>query len=452
MSGLKTVILAAGKGTRMKSEIPKVMHKVLDKPMISYIMEAADAANASEICVVIGHQSAMVEEFLSKSGCSFAIQKEQLGTGHAVMQAISFIDGSDTTLILYGDTPLLTEDTLKKLIKQHTNTNSALTFITTNLEDPTGYGRIVRDSSGDFLRITEHKDATDNEKEIKEINVGIYLCQTHLLLEALSLLDNNNGQGEYYLTDVLGIMRNNGHKISIACFDSYTEFEGVNSRVQLAFVTDIMKKRINNMHMENGITIVDPSNTYIGKDVIIGADTIIYPGNILEGKTVIGNSCVLGQNNKIVNSIVGDGCNIQSSVLTDSEIGNGVSVGPFAHLRPGTKIGNENRIGNFVEIKNSNLADKTKVSHLTYVGDCDAGKNVNFGCGAVTVNYDGEKKHRTTIEDDVFIGCNTNLIAPVTLKKGSYTAAGTTVTKEVPENNLAVGRARQVNLDNWRKK
>lgn len=452
MENLKVVILAAGQGTRMKSDVPKVLHRVLDKTMVGYVIEASKEAGADKICVVVGHQSAMVKNTIKDlyDDISFAVQKQQLGTGHAVMQAGDFIkDGN--ILVLCGDTPLITADTIKKLCDVHEKNNNSVTVVSMVVDNPTGYGRIIRENDG-FSKIVEQKDANSEQLAVKEVNTGVYIFRAEALTKAFESLSNNNSQGEYYLTDTLEIIKNSGENVGIMIADDADEFMGVNSKLHLAQAIKAMKIRINTEHMINGVTITDPDNTYIGKDVKIERDTIIYPGCMLEGKTEIGKSCIIGPNTRITSSSVDDCVTIQSSVLVNSKVKSYTTVGPFAYLRPNSVIGEHVRIGDFVEIKNSNIDDGTKVSHLTYVGDSDVGKCVNFGCGTVTVNYDGKVKNRCKIGDGAFIGCNTNLVAPVEIAERGYTAAGSTITKNVPEDSLAIARVRQENKDGWRKK
>lgn len=452
MDNLKVVILAAGQGTRMKSEVPKVLHRVLDKTMAGYVIEASAEAGADDICVIVGHQSAMVKNTLKDmyDNVKFALQKEQLGTGHAVMQAGDFIkDGN--ILVLCGDTPLITAETIKKLCGIHEDNDNCVTVASMIVDDPTGYGRIVRENDN-FVKIVEQKDANEKEININEVNTGVYIFKAECLNKAFEKLGNNNSQGEYYLTDTLEIIKNDGGKVGIMAADDADEFMGVNSKLQLSQAMAVMKERINTKLMIEGVTITDPANTYIGKDVKIAPDTIIYPGCMIEGKTVIGKSCIIGPNTRISSSQIDDCVTIQMSVLNDAKIKSFTTVGPFAYLRPNSCIGEHCRIGDFVEIKNSNIDDGTKVSHLTYVGDSDVGKCVNFGCGTVTVNYDGKNKYRCKIGNEAFIGCNTNLVAPVEIADRAYTAAGSTITDDVPEDSLAIARNRQENKEGWRKK
>lgn len=452
MENLKVVILAAGQGTRMKSDVPKVLHRVLDKTMVGYVIEASKEAGADEICVVVGHQSAMVKNTIKDlyDNITFAVQKEQLGTGHAVMQAGDFIKRGNI-LVLCGDTPLITADTVKKLCNIHENNNNSVTVVSMIVDNPTGYGRIIRENDT-FNKIVEQKDANEAELKVNEVNSGVYIFKAEALNKAFESLSNNNSQGEYYLTDTLEIIKNDGGNVGIMVAEDSNEFMGVNSKLHLSQAVKAMKNRINTQLMIDGVTITDPDNTYIGKDVKIAHDTIIYPGCMLEGKTVIGKSCIIGPNTRITSSNIDDCVTIQSSVLVDSKVKSFSTIGPFAYLRPNSSIGEHVRIGDFVEVKNSNIDDGTKVSHLTYVGDSDVGKCVNFGCGTVTVNYDGKVKNRCKIGDGAFIGCNTNLIAPVEIAERAYTAAGSTITKNVPEDSLAIARTRQENKDGWRKK
>lgn len=448
MSRLKAVILAAGAGTRMKSKLPKVIHKVLDKTMLDYVIESAMEAGADDICVVVGHESDSVKKDISYN-VEFVLQAEQLGTGHAVMQAKDFIGNEGNVLILFGDTPLITGDTLTKMVNYHIKHGNAATLLSTIVEDSTGYGRIIRDETNTFIKSVEHKDASESERSIKEINSGMYCFDAKELKDALKTLTNNNAQGEYYLPDTLKTIMAKHLKVNAMISDVSEDILGVNSRIQLYQAQEIMQKRINYKHMENGVTIISPSNTYISKDTQIDSDTIIYPNTHIEGKTIIGNDCIIGPNSRIVNTNIGNNVKVQASTILDSCINNNTTVGPYAYIRPNSSIGENVKIGDFVEVKNSNIGNNTKVSHLTYIGDADVGKNVNFGCGTVIVNYDGVSKHRTIIEDNAFIGCNTNLVSPVKVENNAYTAAGSTITKDVPAYSLGIGRARQVNKEEW---
>ena len=442
------IILAAGQGKRIKSNLPKVLHKACGKEMVNHVIDTMREAGIDDVNVIIGKGAKLVQDRTSSRNVTYSLQEEQLGTGHAVKCAKAFLDGkSGVVAIFTGDAPLIKASTVKKLIDIHIANNNCATLLTSIVENPTGYGRIVRNDNA-VEKIVEHKDCSEDELNITEINAGMYCFDIKNLLDALGKLSNNNAQGEYYLTDVIEIFKSNGKKIG-AMVTNFEETLGVNSRSELAVVENILRKRINKMHLDNGVTIIDPNNTYIGVDVKIGQDTIIYPGNVIEGDTVIGESCVIYPNSRVNNSIIEEGVEIQSSVILDSKIGKNTTVGPFAYIRPESNIGNSVRIGDFVEIKKSTIGDNTKVSHLTYIGDAEVGTSCNFGCGTVVVNYDGKKKHKTKIGNNVFIGCNTNLVAPVEVKDNSYTAAGSTITKEVPEGSLAVARARQKNIDGW---
>lgn len=448
MNKLKTIILAAGFGTRMKSKTPKVIHKILDKPLVEHVITAAKEAGSDEICVVVGHQSEKVKAVLSQN-VTFALQEEQLGTGHAVMQADDFIDEEGLVLVLFGDTPLITPGTLKDIVSFHIKEENSVTVLSTLVKDPTGYGRIIRDEKGTFVKSVEHKDASHAEKKVNEINSGMYCFNAKDLKEALKLIDNNNVQGEYYLPDTLEVLMAKNKKVNAMITKNYKEILGINDRVQLNQASNIMRDRINKKWMEHGVTIISNETTYISPDVTIGSDTIIYPGTILEGRCDIGEECILGPNTRISHATIGNYVKVEQSTVMQSRIGDHTVVGPYAYIRPNSHIGQQVKVGDFVEIKNATLGDGTKASHLTYIGDADVGRNVNFGCGTVIVNYDGQKKHRTTIKDNAFIGCNTNLVSPVTVEKNAYTAAGSTITHNVPENALGIARAKQSNKEDW---
>ena len=446
---LETLILAAGKGTRMKSKLPKVLHKVGGKIMLQHVIDAAKCAGSSREVVVIGAGAELVEQTIS--GVEFAVQAEQLGTGHAVLSAKENFAGSKgTVLILCGDTPLLTSNLLKKFVAAHENSPCAATVLTAQIPDATGYGRIVREDDGTFKKIVEDKDATADEKKIREVNAGVYCFDVEKLFGALTEVTNDNAQGEYYLPDALAILKADGEKIRVFAADCADEILGINSRVQLAAADKILRVRKNRELMDSGVTIIDPNSTFIDSDVQIGRDTIIHPNTYLEGATIIGEDCEIGPDVRFVNMQVGDKVTAHFSYCHDAKILNGVTLGPYVHIRPGTTVGDRVKIGNFVEIKNSTIGEGSKLPHLQYIGDTDVGKNVNIGCGSVTCNYDGKKKYRTTIGDNAFIGCNTNLVAPVSVGEGAYTAAGSTITKDVPKNNLAIARSRQTNIANWK--
>ncbi len=452
MSDLVSVVLAAGKGTRMKSDLPKVLHCVAGKPMLLHVLDAAQVAGCDKNIVVLGFGAEKVTPVIEDIA-QIALQKEQLGTGHAVMQAKELLnDFSGTVMILCGDTPLLDGRQLRRFYEHHTELGNIATILTAVMDDATGYGRIVRSDSGQVLKIVEQKDANVKELDIKEINTGIYCIEKQALFEALSSIDCNNAQGEYYLTDVIDKLVGQGHKVGALIVSDPDTVMGINSRVQLAQAEKWLRKKINHNLMEQGVTIIDIDTTYIDASVSIGQDSIIYPNTLLEADTVIGQNCIIGPNTRLTNVSVGDDCNIHFAYAHDAIVGKSVNVGPYVHLRPGTRIADEVKVGNFVEVKNSWIGRASKLPHLSYIGDADVGEHVNIGCGTITVNYDGEKKHRTKINDGVFVGCNSNLVAPVELHENSYVAAGSTITKDVPENSLAVARQRQKNIENWNKK
>lgn len=442
------IILAAGQGKRIKSNLPKVLHKACGKEMVNHVVDTMRVSGIEDVNVIIGKGAELVKERTASRNVTYSLQAEQLGTGHAVKCAKEFLVGkSGVVAIFTGDAPLIKAETVTNLIETHIAENNFATLLTSIIENPTGYGRIVRSENG-VERIVEHKDCNEEQLSIDEINAGMYCFDIENLLAALDKLSNNNAQGEYYLTDVIEILKSEGKKVGAMVTD-FEETLGVNSRAELAVVENILRARINRTHLDNGVTIIDPNSTYIGVDVKIGQDTIIYPNNVIEGNTVIGEGCVLYPNSRISDSTIANGVEIQSSVILESTIGEETTVGPFAYIRPESNIGNHVRVGDFVEIKKSNIGDNTKVSHLTYIGDAEVGTNCNFGCGTVVVNYDGKKKHKTIIGNNAFIGCNTNLVSPVEVKDNAYTAAGSTITKEVPEGALAVARAKQTNIEGW---
>ena len=447
-----SVILAAGIGTRMKSKMPKVLHKVCGKPLSKWVIDASEAAGADKVCAVVGHKAETVKEVLGDV-CEFALQAEQKGTGHAVMQAIDVIKNSKgEVVILNGDTPLITAETINKAIEYHKNNGNQATVITAILDDATGYGRIVRDNDGSVLKIVEQKDASKEEKKINEVNSGMYVFDAQSLVYALDKITPNNAQGEYYLTDTLEILLSAGKKIGGYAISDNDEIRGINDRVQLNEAEKIMQKRINEYHMRNGVTMRNPESVYIEDGVEIGNDTEICQNVTIKSGTKIGSDCVIGSGSMLDRAVIHDGVDVLSSVILESEVDEGTHVGPFAYIRPNCHVGKEVKVGDFVELKNSNIDDGTKISHLTYIGDSDVGKRVNFGCGTVTCNYDGKKKYRTTIGDDCFVGCNTNFVSPINVGDGVYIAAGSTITEDIPENSLSIARARQVNKEGWKDK
>lgn len=442
------LVLAAGEGKRMKSETPKVLHKVCGKEMVNHVIDTLRSCGISDVAVVIGKGAEKVKKGTESRNVEYCLQEEQLGTGHAVMCASEFLKGKKgNVLVFVGDGPLVRKETVEELMEKAHQGYKA-TILTTKLEDGGKYGRIVKDEQGNVIKIVEYKDANPEELKINEINAAMYSFDIEELLSALKELKNDNAQGEYYLTDVISIMRSKGLKIS-ALPVLKEEILAANSRVELAMLEKILKNRINNFHMENGVTIIDPDNTYIGPDVVIKRDVTIYPGNYIEGKTVLEEGVILYPNSRIKDSVIHKNVNISCSVILESIVGENTSVGPYAYLRPETVIGTGARIGDFVEIKKSTIGDGTKVSHLTYIGDAEVGSGCNFGCGTVVVNYDGKKKYKTVIGNNCFIGCNTNLVSPVEVSDNTYIAAGSTITCKVPEGALAIARARQVNKEGW---
>lgn len=448
MSNVSAIILAAGEGTRMKSKTPKVLHNLLGKPLVVNVIDRTRELGIEEVIIVIGHGADKIKESLGEK-CKYALQEKQLGTGHAVMQAIPYLSNSSKyTLLLYGDTPLITSDSLRKLLDIHQQQDNKATVITSFLDNPTGYGRIIRADNDDIEGIVEEKDANPEQKKIKEVNSGMYCFDTETLVKYINAIKNNNAQGEYYITDILEIIRKEGYRVGALIIDE-EEIKGINNRVQLAEGQVILQKRVLDNLMTNGVTIIDPKNTYIDSTVRVSRDTIILPGSIIQGDTEIGEDCIIGPNSRISNCKIGDGVVIENSVALDSKVDNDSKIGPFAYLRPGSKLGKNVKIGDFVEVKNSIIGDNSKASHLAYLGDADIGNNVNIGCGVVVVNYDGVKKHRTTIEDNSFVGCNVNLVSPVAIKEGAYVAAGSTITENVPKGSLAIARSKQVVKEGW---
>lgn len=447
-----SIILAAGMGTRMKSKVPKVLHKVCGKPLSKWVIDASKEAGADRVCAVVGHKSELVKETIGDV-CEYALQSEQKGTGHAVMQAIDVIKSAQgEVVILNGDTPLVTADAIKSAVEYHKASGNSATVITAVLDDASGYGRIVRGADGGVLKIVEQKDASDEEKKINEVNSGMYVFDADSLVFALGKITPNNAQGEYYLTDTLEILLNAGKKVGGYAIADNDEIRGINDRVQLNEAEEIMQKRINEYHMRNGVTIRNPQSVRIEDGVEISADTEICQNVTIKAGTKIGEGCLIGSGSMLDGAEIDDNVEVLSSVIINSKVESGTHVGPFAYIRPDCHVGKDVKVGDFVELKNSNIDDGTKISHLTYIGDSDVGKRVNFGCGTVTVNYDGKKKYRTKIGDDCFIGCNTNLVSPVNVGDGAYIAAGSTITDDIPEDNLSIARARQINKEGWKDK
>ena len=449
MTDLVTIILAAGKGTRMKSAHPKVLHKVCGKEMVRHVLDAATAAGSKRNIVVVGFGADEVRGTLG-SAAEVVVQEKQLGTGHAVLQAEPLLRSEKgTVMVLCGDTPLLTAGLLQKLCDEHEKANAKATVLTAIMPDATGYGRVIRTAAGDVEKIVEHKDATEVERAVREVNAGIYCFEKEALFSALAKVGCDNAQGEYYLPDVLSILRGQGEKIWAVAAEDYEETLGVNSRIHLAQAEKILRRRKNIELMESGVTLMDPDSTFVDTDVTVGRDTVIYPLTWLEGKTVVGEQCVLGPSSRFSDARIGNGVTAHFVYAHECEIADCATMGPFVHIRPDSHISENVKIGNFVEVKNSNIGEGSKLPHLQYIGDCDMGAGVNMGCGTITVNYDGKTKFRTTIGDNAFVGCNSNLVAPVSVGNGAYVAAGSTITKDVPPEELAVARARQKNIPNW---
>ncbi len=449
MSDLVTIILAAGKGTRMKSAHPKVLHQVCGKAMVRHVLDAAEAAGSKRNIVVVGFGADEVRAELG-SAAEVVVQAEQLGTGHAVLQAEPLLrDVHGTVMVLCGDTPLLTGALVKRLYEEHEKAGAKATVLTAVMPDATGYGRVIRSAEGNVEKIVEHKDATEEERSVQEVNAGIYCFEKEALFFALKNVGCDNAQGEYYLPDVLSILRERGEKIWAVAADDYEETLGVNSRLHLAQAEKILRRRKKMELMENGVTLMDPDSTFVDSDVVIGRDTVIYPFTWLEGKTVVGEGCILGPSSRFTDAKIGNDVTAHFVYAHECEIESGATMGPYVHIRPESHISKNVKIGNFVEVKNSNIGEGSKLPHLQYIGDCDMGVGVNMGCGTITVNYDGKQKFRTKIGDNVFVGCNSNLVAPVDVGDGAYVAAGSTITKDVPPNELAVARARQKNIPDW---
>ncbi len=439
------IILAAGKGTRMKSEKAKVLHEIGGVPMLSYVLDAAKDTGADKTVVVVGHQADKVRDAFVGKDLLFAEQKEQLGTGHAVMQAEKALKGfKGDVLILSGDVPLITSETIKGLMKVHRDEKATLTILTAEPENPHGYGRIIKDSKGSVKKIVEQKDATEKEKAVREINTGIYCVDSAFLFKALKGIKPQNAQKEYYLTDIVAIAVKGKEAVSTSKVRDFEEVMGINSRIELAEAECAIRLKTIQALMVSGVTLIDPYNTYIAPSVRIGKDTVVYPGVMLEGNTIIGSDCVIGLGSIITDSKIGNGVKIKAySVIEESNVMESACVGPMAHIRPASVIEKNAHIGNFVEVKKSTIGEGSKANHLTYIGDATIGKGVNIGAGTITCNYDGVKKYQTIIEDNVFVGSDTQFIAPVRIGKGSLIGAGTTVTHDVPEDSLVLSRVKQ---------
>lgn len=449
-TGLAAVILAAGKGTRMKSELPKVLHPICGQPMLSYPLQAAQQAGFKQLSVVVGHQAEMVRQAFAAEKVSWVEQTEQLGTGHALMCAAESLAGfSGTILLLCGDVPLLQADVLTQVLDYHRHEKAAVTVLTAEMQEPSGYGRIVRNQE-QVLKIVEEKDATDEQRRITEINTGTYLFDADFVFSALKNLKTDNAQGEYYLTDVVAAAVSAGKKTRGVGIPDATQMMGINDRRQLAEAEAVMRWHINSELMLSGVSMIDPTTVYVDSTVEVGSDSVLHPNVQLRGTTKIGRNCTIETGVVVVDSSVADGAHLKAgSAIEEAQIGPDCKIGPMAHLRPGTVLAGNNKIGNFVETKKAVLGEGSQSSHLTYIGDAEVGKNVNFGCGTITCNYDGANKHQTTIEDDVFIGSDVQFVAPVTIGRNSLIAAGSTITKDVPADALALSRSEQKVIEGW---
>ena len=450
-SDVHVVILAAGHGTRMKSKLPKVLHPLAGRPLIEHVLRTANAVSPATVTLIVGHAADLVREKLgSRPNTGFALQEPQLGTAHALQQAEARLAGkSGTVVLLSGDVPLLSEATLRRLIETHHGAGAAATVVTAIVERPYGYGRIVR-TRGRIARIVEERDASPDVRQIREINSGIYAFDLAPLFDALRGIASQNAQGEFYLTDLIGIYRRRKLTVETLVVDNQQEIRGINSRSELAEVSRIVRQTKNEELMAAGVTIIDPATTYIDQDVEIGADTVIHPGVAIEGQSRIGAACEIHANVRIVDSEIADKTVINNfCLIIGSRIAEGASVGPFAHLRPETVVGEGAKIGNFVELKKTTMGPGSKANHLAYLGDATIGAKVNVGAGTITCNYDGTKKHPTIIEDGAFIGSDSQLIAPVRIGKGAYVGAGSSITEDVPDGALGIARGRQTNVAGW---
>jgi bifunctional UDP-N-acetylglucosamine pyrophosphorylase/glucosamine-1-phosphate N-acetyltransferase len=442
------VVLAAGEGKRMKSTHAKVVHQAAGKPLVCWVRDALDEAGAKDQVYIVGHRQEEVRAVLGES-VAFVLQEQQLGTGHAVLQASHFLEGrTGATLVVCGDTPLITADSLRRVLDQFSQGHYAAIVVTALAPDPTGYGRIVRDSQGHIERIVEHRDATEEERQIREVNAGMYCFDTALLLSALGRIGCRNDQKEYYLTDTIEILIRDGHTVG-ACTLDYSEILGVNDRRQLQEAMAILNRRILERHMLNGVTICDPASTFIEEDVRIGMDTTILPNCSLKGRTRIGEACVIGPDTHLTDTTVGDEVTLDHVTATQSSIDEQCRIGPYTHIRPGTHLGPRCTLGNFVELKNSTFGADCFLVHQCYVGDTDVGDHANIGSSASTANYDGINKSRSSIGNHAFIGSNSCLVSPVHIAENAYVAAGSTITENVPDYALAIARAHQINKENW---
>lgn len=454
MSNIKAIVLAGGKGTRMKSELPKVLHKIYDKCIIDYVCDACEDAKIEDIFVIVGHKHEMVEEHLkSRKNVTCLLQEYQLGTGHAAMQAKEYIGDDDYVFVINGDQPLISSQTISSLISFCKQGNYGGAVLSAIIDNPGSLGRIIRDVKGNLNRIVERKDCNEEEERINEINIGVYCFKGKLLKDSFDKLDDNNAQNEYYITDVPYHIKDMGYNFGVYAIADISEYQGINSREELSIATSTLLDKTRRQHMHNGVTLIDPSNTYISLNVEIGKDTIIYPGTHIQGDTVIGENCVIGPNSHIISSKIGNNVIIETSKVSESIIENNCKIGPFAHIRPKTNLEKNVKVGSFAETKNVNVGENTKIPHLIYTGDADIGKNVEIACGAITANMNTKwEKNRTVIKDNAFIGCNSALLAPVTIGENSIVGAGSTINEDVPDNSLAIAREKQVTKKDYLKK
>ncbi|CAD2080837.1 bifunctional protein GlmU [Jeotgalicoccus coquinae] len=448
----RAIIVAAGVGKRMNSKKPKVLHEVCGIPMITRVINAVKAAGISELHVVTGSGHDEVTEILP-ADVNVAVQEKQEGTAHAVSQTSEELSEADgNTLIIFGDTPLISPETIKNLVADHEHSGLKATVLSAYADNPKNFGRVIRKENGTVKAILEQTEVTHEQEEIKEVSAGAAVFNNRELFKVLKKITNDNPEQEYYLSDAVGLLSSKGSRVGAFVTPDNDEIINVDNRILLARASELLRQRINEQHLEQGVTIIDPSNTYIDESVRIGMDTIIYPNTVIKGDTVIGENAIISANCEISNSVIGDNAEIKHSVVTDAEVGSSTTVGPYAQLRPGAKLGEAVKIGNFVEVKKSELKDGAKVSHLSYIGDAEIGERANIGCGAITVNYDGVNKFKTTVGADAFIGCNTNLVAPVTVGSRSITAAGSTITDDVPDDSLAIARNKQTTKEGYYKK
>jgi bifunctional UDP-N-acetylglucosamine pyrophosphorylase / glucosamine-1-phosphate N-acetyltransferase len=451
MSETHVVILAAGQGTRMKSRLPKVLHPIAGRPMVEHVLRTAESISPATVTLIVGHGAEIVRDRLSsRRALQFAVQEPQLGTAHALLQAEPVLAGrTGTVVLLSGDVPLLSSSTLQRLVETHRAAGAAATVVTAIVDRPYGYGRIVRIKDR-ITRIVEERDALPAQRKIKEINGGIYAFDLGPLFDALRGIASQNAQGEFYLTDLVAIYRRRKLPVETLVVENAQEIRGINSRTELAEVSRLVRQKKNEELMAAGVTLIDPATTYIDPDVEIGPDTVIHPGVVIEGHTRIGSACEIQAHVRIVDSEIADQVNINNfCLIVGARVADGAQVGPFAHLRPDTQVGEKAKVGNFVELKKTTLGPGSKANHLAYLGDATIGANVNVGAGTITCNYDGERKHPTVIEDGAFIGSDTQLIAPVRVGKGAYVGAGSSITEDVPAGSLGIARGRQTNIEGW---